>query len=108
MREDHDRGGGAEAGEVGLEPCKLLGAKVAHRIDLHAVVQADEVNALVVVAVPAVADCSLAEALLVQRAVVREIMLAGNVEHLLTFALLMICEAVSNSPAFEFCVMSPV
>jgi hypothetical protein len=87
---------------------QLIAAHVAHRIDLHAIVQAHKVNAFVVIAIPAIALDSLAKTPFVLFAVVDKIVLAGNIEHLADPCALDTCAAVSNSAAFEFCVMSPV
>jgi hypothetical protein len=81
MREDHDRRRMAQTpGRTSATPAGR--SHVAHRIYLHAVVQAHKVNALVVVAVPAIAHGSFAETLLVLHAIVDEIVLARNVEDL--------------------------
>ena len=60
--EDDDGRGGGEGCEVLLQPGELFGAELAHGVDLEGVVEADEVDALVVEAVPAVAEGAFAEA----------------------------------------------
>ena len=68
--------------QVILQPPQLVLSHISHRIHLHAVVQADEVDALVVKAVPAVAGSAFAEALLVLHAIVDKVVLTRNIEHL--------------------------
>ena len=83
VREDHDRRRRTQAREISLQPRELLRAQVAHCINLYAIVQADKVNAFVVVAVPAVAHRSFAEPLQIQRAIIEgKIMLTRNIEDL--------------------------
>src|SRR6516225_2198683 len=82
MSEDNDWCGRAELREIGLQPCELFGANVAHCIDLNAIVQTDEVNTFVIKAVPAVADGVLSKPLLILFAVIQKIVLARNIEDL--------------------------
>ena len=80
---DDDGRRSRERGEVVLQPGELVRAEPAHGVDLLNVVEADEVHALVVEAVPAAADGSFAEAFEIERAVVGGgVVLAGNVEGL--------------------------
>ena len=78
--EDDDGRGGGEGGDILLQPRELVGAEDAHGVDLAGVVEPDEVDALVVEAVPAGAHGAFAEALEVERAVVGGgVVLAGDV-----------------------------
>ena len=66
-----------------LQPVELCLAEFAHAFELHYVDQADEMNAFVVEAVPAVPFCAFAVALEVQLSVVDgRVVLAGHVEDL--------------------------
>src|ERR1700691_159395 len=80
MREDHNWSRMALASQIGLQPVELVEPHVTHCINLHAVVQLHEMNAFVVEAVPAIAKRALAEAILVLRAIVNIIVLAGDIE----------------------------
>ncbi len=61
MREDHNRRRRGKRRQIVLQPAQLLRPQLAHRIDLQHVVQPDEVHALVLKAVPAIANRALAE-----------------------------------------------
>ncbi len=86
VSEDHDGRGVSPRGEVGLEPGQLIGAQLAHaaRFELLDVDQADEVDALMVEAEPAVAGRALAVAIEEGLAVpvVQHVVLARHVEGL--------------------------
>src|SRR5439155_9696191 len=80
---DDDGGAGGEPGDVLLEPVELLLAQRAQPVllEVQDVDEADEVDAVVVEALPAAAGGPLAVAREVLRAVVAEdVVLAGDVE----------------------------
>ena len=95
--------------QVLLEPVQLRLPQLAHALQLHHIDQADEVHALVVEAVPAVAPGALAVALQVQLAVVDgRVVFARHIEHLPLRVRASTCSSVSNSAGFDECVRSPV
>src|SRR5262249_31793211 len=84
VREDNNRSAGADPGDIFAEPFQLLGSDGAEALQLRAVVQANEMNALVVEALPGLSGGRFAEALEIEFAVVAgDIVFAGDVEHIL-------------------------
>src|SRR2546429_9543918 len=88
MRIDHNRFAAAEGLDVFLKPIQLLLAEDAQAagFEVGDVDQADEVNAFIVVAVPALSKRSFAVAIEIAPAVVGEdIVLAGDVKSAANF-----------------------
>jgi hypothetical protein len=84
VREDDDGRARGQTGGIFGEPIHLLGADLAEASELDAVVEANEVDALVVKTLPRFARGSLAEALKVHLASVGSgVVFAGDIEHLL-------------------------
>src|SRR5262249_31575995 len=83
MREHHDRRARTERFDVLAKPFQLLRADGAEAFQLGAVVQADEVHALVVKALPGLSARRLGEALEIEFGVVAgDVVLAGYIEQL--------------------------
>ena len=112
MREDDDRRRGLAAVEVVLQPFELIGAEIAEAelLQVHHVVEADEVHAVVIEAVPAAALGAFAVAFEIgfPGRLVGDVVFAGNVVHVETPVPPMIWFAASNSAGLALCVMSPV
>src|SRR6266481_272210 len=82
-KHNHRRAAGSPL-QVAFQPLKLLAAKFSHSLNLHHIVQAHEVHAFVVEAVPTFAFGPFAIALKVLLAIVDvRVMLAGHVMDLL-------------------------
>ena len=82
VREDDYRRAGGEMGDVLCEPFQLLRADLAEPFQLGAVVETNEMYALVVKALPGLAGGKSAETIEVQFAVVAgDIVFAGDIEH---------------------------
>ena len=89
VREDDDRRTGGKTADILAEPFQLFRADLAKPFQLGAVVETDEMHALVVKALPGLAGGGLAETLEIQFPVVAgDVVFAGDIEHfLLTKAL---------------------
>ena len=84
VREDDNRRAVGDVGDVLAEPFQLLRADLAEPFQLGAVVETDEMHALVVKALPGLAAGGFAETLEIQFAVVAgDIVFAGDIEHFL-------------------------
>src|SRR5713226_7647561 len=84
MSKDHNRSAGRQPAHIVLEPRHLLISDRAHTFELRRVVQTDEINPLVIEALPTTPRRALAETLEVLLAVIAEqVVLAGDEERLL-------------------------
>src|SRR3954464_7507628 len=74
VREDHDRRAARQPLDVALQPFELLVTERSQstRLQIHDVHQADEVNTVLIEAVPPRTECSLSEAIEITPSVVFE------------------------------------
>src|SRR5690242_6144952 len=80
VREDDDRGAAGARFEIALEPLQLIGAEFAHALEGGYVDQSHEMDALVIVAIPAAALCAFAVTLQILPAVIDgSVMLARDI-----------------------------
>src|SRR5579862_1152422 len=87
MREDHERRARLFPTEVVLQPCELIGTKLAETFESHHVHQPDKVNTFLVEAVPAASLRAFAIPLEIRLAVVRRsIVFARHVVYLSFYA----------------------
>ncbi len=103
MCEHHNGRAFGKVLHIFLHPLKLIIPQISQAagFQIHHIVQPDEVDALMVKAVPAPPLGKLAKAIMELLAFVEKVMLAGNVKHFLGRESFSICSTVSNSSGLE-------